>query len=354
MPVELVIDIDIKENYNSLLKEKVIIQDATKISFICKECNKKIIVKSFYNWRKRSGVFICGKCKTLKTKIDKYGSIENANAERQRKLEETNLKKYGVKNVFQLDDVKEKSKQTSLERYGCESPQSSDIVKQHQKETWQKTLGADNPFLSDECREKAKQTNIEKYGAESIFSVKSFQNKIQHTYEERYGCHPMKTKECKDKRKKTCLEKYGTTSPMGNDDIIKKMLKTKDENHSWGRRVYLYNGVFYDSSWEIMYVMFCEENNIFVKRNINIFLEYFDKNGKKHRYFPDFIAEDGHFIEIKGTHILGTNPFNLNDPSIGPKYKCMIDNNVEILSGEFFAPLLKKYPKRFFKKFRVN
>lgn len=30
MPVELVIDIDIKENYNSLLKEKVIIQDATK------------------------------------------------------------------------------------------------------------------------------------------------------------------------------------------------------------------------------------------------------------------------------------------------------------------------------------
>ena len=45
MPVELVIDIEIKENYNSLLKEKVIIQDATKISFICKECNKKIIAK---------------------------------------------------------------------------------------------------------------------------------------------------------------------------------------------------------------------------------------------------------------------------------------------------------------------
>lgn len=57
---------------------------------------------------------------------------------------------------------------------------------------------------------------------------------------------------------------------------------------------------------------------------------------------------------LKGTHILGRNPFDLNDPRIGPKYKCMIDNNVEILSGEFFAPLLKKYPKRFFKKFRVN
>ena len=175
MPVELVIDIENKENYNSLLKEKVTIQDATKVSFICKECNKKTVVKSFYNWRKRSSVFICGKCKTLKTRIDKYGSIENANAERQRKLEESNLKKYGVKNVFQLNDVKEKSKKTSLERYGYEAPQSSDIVKQHQKETWQKTLGADNPFLSKECREKAKQTNIEKYGAENIFDLKSFQ-----------------------------------------------------------------------------------------------------------------------------------------------------------------------------------
>ena len=353
MPVELVIDIENKENYNSLLKEKVTIQDATKVSFICEECNKKTVVKSFYNWRKRSSVFICGKCKTLKTRIDKYGSIENANAERQRKLEESNLKKYGVKNVFQLNDVKEKSKKTSLERYGYEAPQSSDIVKQHQKETWQKTLGADNPFLSKECREKAKQTNIEKYGAENIFDLKSFQNKIQQTYEERYGGHPMKTKECKEKRKKTCLEKYGANSPMGNDDIIKKMLKTKDENRSWGRKIYLYNGVHYDSSWEIMFVIFCEENNIKVKRNECFYFEYYD-NEKKHRYFPDFIAEDGHFIEIKGTHLLGKNPFNLKDSRSVAKYQCMIDNDVEILSGEFFAPLLKKYPKRFFKKFRVN
>lgn len=353
MPVELVVDIENKENYNSLLKEKVIVQDATKISFICKECNERIIVKSFYNWRRRSNVFVCGKCKTLKTKIDKYGSIENANAERQNTIEESNLKKYGVKNVFQLDDVKEKSKQTSLEKYGCEAPQSSDIVKQHQKETWQKTLGSDSPFVSKECREKAKQTNIEKYGAENVLSVKSFQNKIQQTYKERYGCHPMKTKECKEKQKKTCLEKYGASSPMGNNDIVKKMLKTKDENHSWGRRTYLYNGVFYDSSWEIMFVIYCEESNIKVKRNECFYLEYYD-NEKKHRYFPDFIAEDGHFIEIKGTHLLGKNPFNLKDNKSVAKYQCMIDNNVEILSGEFFAPLLKKYPKRFFKKFRVN
>ena len=116
MPVELVIDIENKENYNSLLKEKVTIQDATKVSFICKECNKKTVVKSFYNWRKRSSVF----------------------------------------------------------------------------------------------------------------------------------------------------------------------------------------------------------------------------------------------IEIKGTHLLGKNPFNLKDSRSVAKYQCMIDNDVEILSGEFFAPLLKKYPKRFFKKFREN
>ena len=44
----------------------------------------------------------------------------------------------------------------------------------------------------------------------------------------------------------------------------------------------------------------------------------------------------------------------LKDSRSVAKYQCMIDNDVEILSGEFFAPLLKKYPKRFFKKFREN
>lgn len=353
MPTELVIDIENKENYNSLLKEKVTIQDSTSISFTCQKCNQKIIIKSFYNWKRRSGVFICGKCKKEITQIEKYGSVENFYKERQKIVENNNLKRYGVKNVFQLNDVKEKSKQTSLKRYGCEAPQSSDTVKQHQKETWQKTLGVDNPFVSKECREKAEQTNIEKYGAKNILCVKSFQNKIQQTYEEKYGGHPMKTKECKEKQKKTCLERYGANCPMGNDNIIKKMLKTKDENHSWGRSIYLYNGVRYDSSWEIMFVMYCEENDIKVKRNECFYFEYYD-NEKKHRYYPDFIAEDGHFIEIKGTHLLGKNPFNLNDSKATAKYQCMIDNNVEILSSEFFAPLLKKYPKRFFKKFRIN
>lgn len=348
MPIELVVDIDIKNNLEKLLKEKAIVQDATKASFTCRECSQKVVVKSFYNWKRRSGVFICGKCKAIKKKIEKYGSIENAYAERQKTMEENNLKKYGVKNVFQLDDVKEKSKKTSLEKYGTESPQSSDIVKQHQKETWQKTLGADSPFVSKECRKKAEQTNVEKYGAKTILSVQSFQEKIQKTYKERYGGHPMKTDECKEKRKRTCLERYGEEWPL------KKILKTKDENHSWGRRIYLYENEYYDSSWEIMYVIFCEENNIKVKRNTNFFFTYIDNNGKKHRYFPDFQAEDGHFIEVKGQHILGKNVFNRDDPYIGPKYKCMIENSVEILSGEFFEPLLRKYPKRFFKQFLVK
>ena len=97
MPTKLVIDIDIKENYNSLLKEKVIIQESTSISFTCQKCNQKIIVKSFYNWKRRSGIFICGKCKKEATQIEKYGSVENFYKERQKTVENNNLRKYGVK-----------------------------------------------------------------------------------------------------------------------------------------------------------------------------------------------------------------------------------------------------------------
>ena len=38
------------------------------------------------------------------------------------KRELTNLKKFGVKNPFQSEDVKNKIKQTNLKRYGVDHP----------------------------------------------------------------------------------------------------------------------------------------------------------------------------------------------------------------------------------------
>lgn len=341
------VNIDIKENLDRLFEESASLQDNTEITFTCECCHKIVKLKSFYTWKRKSGVFICGKCKNKKTKIDKYGSLENFYKQRQTKIEKHNLEKYGVKNVFQTKDVMEKSKETSLQRYGFEHPQSSDIVKSHQRETFERTLGVANPFVSKECREKAKQTNLKKYGVECTLERGIVRENSRKAYRER-------KEEIISKREKVCLEKYGNTSPIRLDVCKKKMQKTRDKNHTWDRRKYLFDGEYYDSSWEIMYVLYCRENHINIQRNHDIYFEYICE-GTTHRYYPDFVKEGNSFVEVKGTHLLNKDPFSKgSDKMAKAKYQCMLDNKVEVLSGEFFEPIRKTYPQKYFRQFLVN
>lgn len=59
-----------------------------------------------------------------------------------------------------------------------------------------------------------------------------------------------------------------------------------------------YKGYQCDSSWQLAFVIYNLQHNIKFERNIQGF-EY-QHNGQKHRYFPDFIMEDGTFVQIKG------------------------------------------------------
>ena len=58
-----------------------------------------------------------------------------------------------------------------------------------------------------------------------------------------------------------------------------------------------YKGFWCDSSWELAFVIYCLDLNKNIIRNTEGFL-YFS-NGKKRKYFPDFIV-DGRYTEIKG------------------------------------------------------
>lgn len=60
-----------------------------------------------------------------------------------------------------------------------------------------------------------------------------------------------------------------------------------------------YNGVWCDSSWELAYLLYCQNNNINVVRN-TLGFSYFWQ-GSVHKYFPDFyLPDEGVYIEIKG------------------------------------------------------
>ena len=66
--------------------------------------------------------------------------------------------------------------------------------------------------------------------------------------------------------------------------------------HGKGKKGY-YKGFWCDSSYELAYVIYCLDHNIKIERCKEYF-EY-EYQGKKHRYYPDFIVDD-EIIEIKG------------------------------------------------------
>lgn len=64
-----------------------------------------------------------------------------------------------------------------------------------------------------------------------------------------------------------------------------------------GKKGY-YNGIWCDSTYELAYLIYCMHHKIDIQRYKGWF-DYFDENGKKRRYYPDFLV-NGRIVEIKG------------------------------------------------------
>lgn len=103
---------------------------------------------------------------------------------------------------------------------------------------------------------------------------------------------------------KKCYETFRYSE--GNKLRIENIKKTAAEKHSIGglrqgsgrgKRGW-YKGFWCDSSWELAYVIWNLEHNIKIKRNKEPFEYCF--NGQLRKYYPDFILEDGIYVEIKG------------------------------------------------------
>ena len=59
-----------------------------------------------------------------------------------------------------------------------------------------------------------------------------------------------------------------------------------------------WNGVWYDSSWELALLVYCHDHGIELTRNSKKFA--YKWYNKIEYYQPDFVTSDGHYIEVKG------------------------------------------------------
>lgn len=113
-----------------------------KILVECDMCKEVINTVSYNNYIatiEKYGSYACKDCGHIKT---------------QRTIEQ----KYNVKNISQLDSIKEKKKETTLSHYGVEYPSQNPEVRAKAIHTWEENLGVDSPTKSAVVREKVAQS----------------------------------------------------------------------------------------------------------------------------------------------------------------------------------------------------
>ena len=218
------------------------------------------LIEYYDKFLKKDGEGICSECekkttfRSLNHGYSKTCSKKCAMSFRNKEL----FKKYGVTNNFQLEHIKEKSKKTMLKKYGVENTSQLEETKKKKIDTCLKNHGVEHPGQSNSIKNLIKKTNIQKYGAEN----------------------PMLNREVAQR-----------AAINGGGRAKAKYYETK-----FGDKILV------QGSYELLFVQFCEENNIVVQDGPFI---HYDFSSESHKYFIDFkINVNGKtkLVEIKSTY----------------------------------------------------
>lgn len=262
--------------------------------FRCKECGYEWTAEIYH--ANKAG---CPQCNKIKGRL---------------KREQTLIERYGTTNMFN-ESTREKAKQTMIEKYGVSCYFSHPDFNQKRIETNREKYGVDYCIHTREAYEKSRQTRIDRYGVPSMLMLDEYKHKAEQT----------------------CLEKYGVRNPAQDHDIYTK-----------GRGKYYYNNLYFDSSWELAYYIYNEDQGIILERSPDVNIEYED-NGKLRKYFPDFKDKDK-LIEIKGSRWWDKATYNYK--------KTVLDNSI-LLTEKEIKPYLEYCKEKFgtrywYRRFKNN
>lgn len=152
--------------------------------------------------------------------------------ERNRRIKQAFIDKYGVENPGQLKSVIDKRQKTSLNRYGTIHATQSDKAKESRKQTCLKKYGVEYITQSSEFKNKCKNSCIERYGVEYYTQTDNMYKNIKESSITNYGTNwPSQSQVVKDKIKSTNLEKYGAEHIMKTSEGINKMFKGIADRH---------------------------------------------------------------------------------------------------------------------------
>lgn len=215
----------------------------TGVLLKCKECTKEFIKKSYTD-----------------TCVKKYGKpnhhIEATNIKR----EETNMKRRGVKNVFEDPEIRKKSDETKIVLYG------TSVVSQNK-----------------EIRNKINNTNINNFGFITPFKDPSFLRKREETSIRKRGVrHPMQDPNVFRLNQLSCFKYKEYMFPSGKIELVQGY-------ENLALNYIMNNGIF-------------KENEIEIHNDLVPLIEYYFKNKTRVHYIDIYIKSINLIIEVKSPY----------------------------------------------------
>lgn len=306
------------------------IKEKIEIRPVCKVCGKPVVFacQNGVIFQQTCSPQCSGKDKDRQEKIKntclkKYGTTcASKSPEVKEKMIKTSIERYGVTNGGGSEQSIEKAKRTTKERYGEEYYTRTKEYKERAREVNQRKYGKDYYTQTEEYRERAKATCLEKYGTEYSVQAESVKEKARKTCLEKYGVtnggsseqakqkakgtcqekynvnYYTQTEEYKQKYKQTCLEKYGSTNYFSSEVFYEKVIKTKKSMSRFEQKIFDYLKEIFDES--------------------DIISQYKDERYKNQRtnykWNCDFYIKSlDLFIEVQGIKEHNNHPFNPND-----------------------------------------
>jgi hypothetical protein len=218
-----------------------------KVKCLCDYCGSEnqVIFKNYILNTKINGKYCC---KNIKCSNKKIIDVNNA--------------KYGVDNIFQLKETKEKSKKTCLEHFGVEHQMFIQYTKDKIKKTCFEKYGVDHPMYLEKYKEKTRQTNLERYGVEYLTQSKEYQliqkekrikngKRLPDDKIEPFILYRRNVDNLTDRNKKVLFENWDGYDYYDNE-YIKDNLKNKvDKNYpSIDHKISVYYGFINNISFE--------------------------------------------------------------------------------------------------------
>lgn len=259
--------------------------------------------------------------KQYKTNLDRYGvRYQFERAEIRNKAIEATIKRYGVPYYFQSDEfvkripeIVQKRTETNLQKYGVRSLFEREDVRQKGIDATIEHYGVPYYFQSDDYKnrlpemiEKWAQANMEKYGVKSQFERKEVKDKaIEATYAKYNVPYYFQSEEFKErsieiekKRIETNLQKYGVPYYFQSSEFKERLSEILEKQYETKRKSGTFNtSQVEDDIYEILLSRFSD-----VKR------QYQDE---RYPFNCDFyIPSTDTFIEVDAHWTHGPEPYN--------------------------------------------